>query len=712
MPSLPATHPIVGTFADDNITGTRRSDVIAGQNGHDSITGQTGHDEIWGGRGHDQLQGNSGNDRLYGSGGPTIISVSTIPIADDYPVRVVFEGETAGYRNSFGYYKIDPDTRQIYDVDIIWENASLSGSGGSLLAGQSDHLLDVSPGDHIGFFIVSNGFSHNDFAALGEGSYAFVDAGGAPATLDSQDPKLVFTAEDGGETEIVVHQYHTAAYGETLALNPDGLLHTAGILKTDKGTLTIGFEDLYNGGDRDFDDSVFTIDLGTANANVLNAHYRQEHGLPDLYAEGEGDNDPPLEVVDNDTLHGGTGNDELWGHKGNDRLYGENGNDEMHGGSGDDSLFGGSGNDEMFGNLGNDVLYGDNGNDQIIGGSGDDLIYGGGNNDSLSGNAGNDTLRGGLNNDTVEGGGGNDLLFGDNGHDSLIGGSGDDEIFGGASNDTLAGGSGSDFLAGDSGNDELQAGSGDDSLQGGSGSDRLYAGSGNDILDGGTGSDTLNGGAGIDTADYRDWTKKIAVDLDAGTAKGNGTDTLISIENILASDYDDKVIGNSRENEIHGGGGADRIAGHAGDDTLFGDAGADYLNGASGNDVLFGGTDADLLRGGKGSDEIDGGSGDDTLWGGENGINDATTDRFSFGLDCGNDSIADFEAGIDVIALDALLVGEGSDPLAALFDTAEGAYLDLSALNGEAGEGILFAGVTIEDLTADDPTAQSWILVS
>ena len=266
MPSLPATHPILGTTGDDVIQGTRHSDVIGASTGDDVARGANGADEVWGGRGDDELYGDNGDDKLYGSGGPNIVSVSTIPIATDGPVSVIFEGETAGYRNSFGYYKVDPVTGEIYDVEIIWENASLQGSGGDLIGGQTEVQLDVSAGDQIGFFIISNGYSYNNYAALPAGELKFLDGDGSTATINSSGPQLYHVAEDGSKTSINYHQYHTAAHGDTVDLNPDGILHTTGVLKTDAGTLTLGFEDLYNGGDRDFDDSVFTVVLGQANA--------------------------------------------------------------------------------------------------------------------------------------------------------------------------------------------------------------------------------------------------------------------------------------------------------------------------------------------------------------------------------------------------------------------------------------------------------------
>ena len=715
MPSLPATHPVIGTAEDDQIQGTRHSDVMSGLGGDDYMTGETGHDEIWGGRGNDEIHGNSGNDYLYGSGGPNIVQVTGIPIEDDYPVSVVFEGETAGYRNSFGYYKIDPQTGEITDVEFIWENASLQGSGGDLVAGESRVFLDVESGDQIGFFIVSNGFSYNDYDSLGPGELRFVEADGSTATLSSQDPKLIHFADDGTQTEIIRHQYHTAAHDETVDLNPDGLLHTVGILKTDAGTLTLGFEDLYNGGDRDFDDSVFTVDLGPSNATVLNAHYRSEQGLPDVEYDGDGPVNQILEIIDNDVLWGGTGNDELWGHKGNDELHGDNGKDELHGGSGEDKLWGGSGNDVLFGNLGNDILRGDNGDDRLLGNSGDDWLDGGGNKDTLEGGSGDDTLFGGLDDDDLFGGSGNDLLYGENGSDTLIAGSGNDQLSGDAGADTLEGGSGNDLLDGGSGNDVLVAGSGNDTVKGGSGDDTLSGNSGDDLMDGGTGNDIINGGSGTDTVDYSAWTQKVRINLVDGTAVGDGTDTLVSIENILATDYADKIVGNNRANEIFGQGGNDYIAGHAGDDLLYGGLGNDYLNGASGLDTLFGELGDDLLRGGKGADQLTGGLGNDTLWGGQFGVNDLTSDIFFFDVGTGGDTIADFEVGIDTVAFSYDLFDEEADLFASLSDTDDGALLSLTEFNGVDGDSILFAGLTADDFVTvafDETQSSEWVYLA
>ncbi|WP_424433944.1 M10 family metallopeptidase C-terminal domain-containing protein [Planktotalea sp.] len=67
---------------------------------------------------------------------------------------------------------------------------------------------------------------------------------------------------------------------------------------------------------------------------------------------------------------------------------------------------------------------------------------------------------------------------------------------------------------------------------------------------------------------------------------------------------------------------------------MRGDAGADTLNGDAGDDRLFGGDDDDVLIGGAGNDAMNGGEGADT---------------FIFRQGDGNDTITDFEDGIDLI---------------------------------------------------------------
>lgn len=63
-------------------------------------------------------------------------------------------------------------------------------------------------------------------------------------------------------------------------------------------------------------------------------------------------------------------------------------------------------------------------------------------------------------------------------------------------------------------------------------------------------------------------------------------DSLVNIENVIGSDFDDVLIGDAGDNMLIGG---------AGDDTLFGEAGNDTLIGGTGANMLIGGDGADLF---------------------------------------------------------------------------------------------------------------------
>ncbi|UTW45914.1 DUF4114 domain-containing protein [bacterium SCSIO 12696] len=570
-----AIKPIIGSSGDDHLQGGAGHEVFSGRGGDDLIEARNGHDQVWGGTGDDQLHGNSGNDVIYGGGGPSYISLPHLTITEDYQGKVIFENETAGYRNSLGSYKVDANGL-ISDVTMHFPNASLQGSGGDLIRGQSESALSLQAGDQLGFFIVANGYGFNqgyngiDFNA---GTLVFRNASGDSATIYDSNPSLWFVGDDGSERQLMIHKYHTAAGvdGSDYSLNPDGIPHTVGLLNSDRGELTLGFEDLYNGGDKDFDDSVFTVDLGSANARVLDPNVSHSSGgVDDGIVDGTGDGVAAVVHSDNDTLHGGNGNDQLYGRAGNDTHYGNNGHDEIYAGSGDDVGYGGSGNDLLKGGGGNDTLYGDNGHDELSGGTGQDTLNGGSGNDVLYGNSGDDALFGGSGNDELQGGTGEDTLDGSYGNDHLYGSSGDD---------ALSGGRGHDYLDG---------GTGNDTLVGGDGKDTLLGGSGNDVFVSGSGKDQLNGGSGIDTADYSALASGIRIDIHGKRTTGGDSDTLLSIENAIGSDFNDWFRGDKRDNRLDGGAGDDFIRGLGGDDTLIGGEGSDtfYWRSSDINDSL------------------------------------------------------------------------------------------------------------------------------
>ena len=332
----------------------------------------------------------------------------------------------------------------------------------------------------------------------------------------------------------------------------------------------------------------------------------------------------------NDSINALAGDDVVSGRSGNDTLEGGVGNDSLLGAQGEDSLRGDDGNDTLSGGADNDTLIGDRGNDSLDGGDGFDIadysrtivfqgisvnletgaVLGGtvfGNDtllgiESIIGSNMNDTIRGAA---FVSGGLGDDLIFGAAGANVLSGGDGGDTINGQLANDSLSGGNGNDVLGGSLG---------DDTLRGGANDDRLEGDLGNDILDGGSGLNDearfyfANGDAG----------QRVSVDLVAGLAligTGAERDTLIGIEHLLGSVFDDTMLGDDVANRIDGDEGNDVISGRDGADTLFGRGGRDTIDGGAGADSILGLDNNDLLAGGADNDTIDGGDGDDQLTG-------------------------------------------------------------------------------------------------
>src|SRR6266581_4014316 len=295
-----------------------------------------------------------------------------------------------------------------------------------------------------------------------------------------------------------------------------------------------------------------------------------------------------------------------------ENLLGSAFDDTLTGNNGANMLSGGAGNDTLDGGAGNDVLNGDAGNDLLIGGAGNDVLNGGLGVDTASyatataavtvnlglttaqitGGAGTDTLT------TVEnliGSNFNDTLTGDGNANVLEGGAGDDVMDGGAGVDIASyasavlsvtvnlglagpqntGGYGLDTLISI---ENLNGSEHDDILTGNAGNNFIFAGGGNDLLDGGLGNDTLNGGAGIDTASYASASGAIVANLATGLATGAaGADTLLAIENLTGSAFNDTLTGDGNANVLDGG---------AGNDTLDGGAGADTLIGGAGNDTF------------------------------------------------------------------------------------------------------------------------------
>ena len=255
--------------------------------------------------------------------------------------------------------------------------------------------------------------------------------------------------------------------------------------------------------------------------------------------------------------------------------------------------------------------------------------------DPVTGTPGDDVIVGSVQADDIDGAGGNDTICGLAGADDLTGGPGDDRLFGGLDEEY----------------------SPDDDYFG----DLVTPGPGNDHVDLGhdpQSEDLYSVDTGYwDVVSYAGATGPVVVDLAAGTATGEGPDTIAPVTysgGIEGSAYADRLTGQTGPDWIAAGGGDDTVLGGDGDDRLEADqlrrypsygpdprpgndvvdggAGRDWIVGGFGADTLSGGEDRDVLRaddstgstvlGGTGADVV-GGSGDlradgedgrDTLW--------------------------------------------------------------------------------------------------
>ena len=276
-------------------------------------------------------------------------------------------------------------------------------------------------------------------------------------------------------------------------------------------------------------------------------------------------------------------------------------------------------------------------------------------------------------------------------------------------------------------------------IYGNGGDDKICGGPGMDSVDGGPGDDQIDGGAGTpDTAFYLSATGPIHADLTTGTATGEGTDTLVSIDSVVGSNFGDTLTGDANVNALlgldgndtlDGGPNWDVLMGGSGDDTLIGNPGdgdaavfllsdqgvtADIQTGTAtgegndtlrGIDTLIGSKKDDTLRGDDrtnfllglgGNDQLEGRGGDDVLFGEDTtGANPTFGSPGSDVLDggSGNDTLF---GGAGLIA-DTFIGGPGPDDTVSFADAPTGVNVDL-ATGRSSGEGLdRLSG--IEDIT-------------
>jgi len=573
-----------------------------------NVTGGSGKDLLIGGEGRDTLVGGEGNDIIDG-GWSDGNDVLVIPNADD---DTLIGG--AG-------------------IDIL--SYSYADAGVSVSLAQQGTRIDTgnAGNDYIEGFENLTGSKFDD-VLTGDAGNNVIDGGRGNDVLD-------------GGAGVDTVSYASAPFsfvnpglaGVTVSLATIGQQYTG---ETGWDTLT-GFENLTGSA---YDDVLG----GDAGANVLRG--------------STGD----------DTLDGGAGDDTLDGGEGSDWAIYSAATSAVSVSLAAGTAQGGAGNDQL---IGIENVVGSSYADTISGNAKANILDGGAGADTLTGGAGDDTyLIDDVNDRTVElAGGGYDtvrvtassyvldaqveavMLDGNapqsvtgNALDNLIVASGYDNVIeGGAGIDTVSyvthygvdvslaitgtqatNGSGSDRLTGI---ENLTGSYGDDRLTGDAGANVLSGLGGSDTLDGGLGDDVLDGGFGSDWVSYASTGQGVTVSLaDTVHVTSQGSDTFVSIENLIGSAFDDTLTGDDGDNRLDGGTGNDML------DGSFGYDGADYGRATSsvtvslldtgmqntggggidtlvGIEDLYGSAFGDTLGGDDGVNTLDGRGGNDVLTG-------------------------------------------------------------------------------------------------
>ncbi len=517
----------------ENLIGSGYADNLHGNFYYDNwIDGGSGDDVIYGGSYNDTLTGGDGVDVLYGSDGNDTLDGG---LGDDY-IDGGLGQDIASYANASGGVTVDLNA-------VGPQDNTLAGAGVDTLTN-----IEGLIGSAFGDILIGN-VSYGNWIDGGLGNDEIYGGGGNDTLIGGGGDDLI----NGGVAGLDYASYAEAGGGVNVNLN------------------LVGSQDTLSAG----------LDTLTNIEGLIGSDF-------------------------NDTLTGNTSYDNwIDGGLGNDAIYGGAGFDTLTGGGGDDTIDGGA-NLEGYDIAsyataagGVTVSLALDGLQQDTGSAGLDTLT---DIEGLIGSDYNDTLIGGAGDDSIDGGNGFDLAS----YAKATGGVTVDATVvysqdtGSAGWDTLAnieGLIGSDYadtltglyfnynwIDGGLGGDTINGGFYGDTLIGGDGNDALYGLDGDDFLDGGAGDDYLDGGAyGLDYASYAAAGGAVTVSLALVGSQGTlyaGWDTLVGIEGLIGSDYNDTLTGNaSNSNWIDGGLGDDKIYGGDHNDTLTGGAGDDLIVG-------------------------------------------------------------------------------------------------------------------------------------
>ncbi|MEH6477749.1 MAG: DUF4114 domain-containing protein, partial [Sneathiella sp.] len=441
---------------------------------------------------------------------------------------VTFQGEIAGYKNTVGAYQINEDGT-INGAQLLWGDASTT----KLDSGESTATYEgIEAGSNLGFFVISNGFNDlPDDATSGDGNtisetgtWMFVSPGFDENTQDPADhlynvnddsgsPVLIYVEADGTIHTSDGNIFHSTNQAE---FNPDPdadfTEHFIAGVDAENGVLNFGFEDQMDGGDHDFNDGMFSVEIDVRDlVDAPNSLFSEDANGQSSFTVSDTDNTElssilvtVSDVQAGDAISVGGAYEIIGGE-----IYTVDGTA-----------------------TGIDVTITESASDITISLTGDgdiqhyeaivqDLNF---SNDGATGDIAGDrsisvvaTDSSGEISDTHE----TTLTVGTDADNTMLddGGGAGDYTVGTASDETLTGASNDDTLIGGDGDDELQGNAGHDVMQGGAGDDAAYGGAGDDIYsfglndgmdtfiggDGGGWSDTIVLSDGMPSGDVGDW---------------------------------------------------------------------------------------------------------------------------------------------------------------------------------------------------------------
>ena len=689
------------------VEGSAYADILYGNSGVNVLLGNAGNDAIAGGMGADTIDGGTGIDTAsYGN--------STVAVYVNLSTGVASGGEAEGdtlisIENLYGSNSYD-DTL-IGDAGVNF----IRGAGG-------DDTLEGGAGADT----LDGGAGIDRASYAGSASGVWVDIGTGTGSGGDAEGDILSNIE----------QLEGSAHSDRLNGDSNGNLLLGG--DGDDFLFGRGGADTLDGG-AGLDHATYITSSAAVTINLATG--------TGSGGDASGDVLISIELVQGsaygDTLIGDSNANVFNGGKGNDTLNGGLGADcasytdstgpilvDLANGSADD----GYGNtdqltsiEDVWGSANNDIIYGDSGVNVVLGNAGNDAIAGG---------TGADTIDGGIGIDTASYGNSSAAVYVNLSTGVATGGE--------AEGDTLI-----------SIENLYGSNSYDDTLIGDAGVNHIRAAGGNDTLEGGAGADTLDGGTGIDRASYAGSASGVIINLATGIVSGgdaNG-DTLVSIEDVEGTAFDDQLTGNSQDNLLLGGGGNDTLDGGAGADSLSGGLGNDlYIvdsagdmvvestgqgtdevrtalaahtladnveiltytgsgtfagTGNSSANTITGGAGTDSLAGGGGNDTLDGGAGADTLVGGTgndtfliDNVGDVVSELSGEGTDTVRTGLSSYTLGANV----ENLAYTGSGPFSGTGNALNnslggGSAADLlvgldgnDTLNGGAGADTLIGG--------------------